>query len=114
MQASFAPGRRCARCRSCSQDTLDLATAFGQAAAVREFLDGMERRTRSEPVCGELLIFGENSNSPDTRPRLTPTDSGIRTLGAEFAGKLRSLAVLVAGLTSNLGVLALVAIIFRQ
>src|SRR5271169_4038535 len=29
---------------------LDLTTASGQAAAVREFLDGMERRTRSEPV----------------------------------------------------------------
>jgi hypothetical protein len=29
---------------------LDLATASGQAAAVREFLDRMERRTQSEPV----------------------------------------------------------------
>jgi putative membrane protein len=38
----------------------------------------------------------------------------IRELGTEFAGKLRSLAVLVAGLISILGVLALVAIIFRQ
>ena len=37
--------------------TLDLATASGQATAVREFLDAMERRTRSEPVCGELLIL---------------------------------------------------------
>jgi len=38
----------------------------------------------------------------------------IRTLGAEFAGQLRSLAVLVAGLISILGFLALVVIIFRQ
>ena len=38
----------------------------------------------------------------------------IRTLGAEFAGKLRSLAVLVAALISILGILALVVIIFRQ
>jgi putative membrane protein len=38
----------------------------------------------------------------------------IRTLGEQYAGKLRSLAVLVAGLISILGVLALVAIIFRQ
>ena len=38
----------------------------------------------------------------------------IRTLGAQYAGQLRSLAVLVAGLISILGVLALVAIIFRQ
>jgi putative membrane protein len=38
----------------------------------------------------------------------------IRTLGAEYGGKLRSLAVLVAGLISILGILALFAIIFRQ
>jgi putative membrane protein len=38
----------------------------------------------------------------------------IRTLGEQYAGRLRSLAVLVAGLISILGVLALVAIIFRQ
>lgn len=38
----------------------------------------------------------------------------IRTLGAEYSGKLRSLAVLVAGLISILGFLALVVIIFRQ
>ena len=38
----------------------------------------------------------------------------IRTLGAQYAGKLRSLAVLVAALISILGVLALVAIVFRQ
>ena len=38
----------------------------------------------------------------------------IRTLGEQYAGKLRSLAVLVAGLISILGVLALVAIVFRQ
>jgi len=38
----------------------------------------------------------------------------IRTLGEQYAGKLRSLAVLVAGLISILGVLALVAIIFHQ
>jgi putative membrane protein len=38
----------------------------------------------------------------------------IRTLGARYAGKQRSLAVLVAALISILGVLALVAIIFRQ
>ena len=38
----------------------------------------------------------------------------IRTLGARYAGQLRSLAVLVAGLISILGVLALIAIIFRQ
>jgi putative membrane protein len=38
----------------------------------------------------------------------------IRTLGSQYAGKLRSLAMLVAGLISILGVLALVAIIFRQ
>ncbi len=38
----------------------------------------------------------------------------IRTLGAQYAGKQRSLAVLVAALISILGVFALVAIIFRQ
>jgi putative membrane protein len=38
----------------------------------------------------------------------------IRTLGEQYSGKLRSLAVLVAALISILGVLALVAIIFRQ
>jgi putative membrane protein len=38
----------------------------------------------------------------------------IRTLGARYAGKQRSLAVLVAALISILGILALVAIIFRQ
>ena len=38
----------------------------------------------------------------------------IRTLGARYAGKERSLAVLVAALISTLGILALVAIIFRQ
>ena len=38
----------------------------------------------------------------------------IRTLGARYAGRQRSLAVLVAALISILGVLALVAIIFRQ
>ena len=38
----------------------------------------------------------------------------IRTLGAQYAGKPRSLAVLVAALISILGILALVVIIFRQ
>jgi len=38
----------------------------------------------------------------------------IRTLGAQYAGKPRSLAVLVAALISILGMLALVVIIFRQ
>jgi putative membrane protein len=38
----------------------------------------------------------------------------IRTLGARYAGKQRSLAVLVAALISILGILALVVIIFRQ
>ena len=38
----------------------------------------------------------------------------LRTLGAQYAGKRRSLAVLVAALISILGVLALVVIIFRQ
>jgi inner membrane protein YidH len=38
----------------------------------------------------------------------------IRTLGAQYAGKKRSLAVLVAALISILGILALVAMIFRQ
>ncbi len=38
----------------------------------------------------------------------------IRTLGAQYAGKRRSLAVLVAALISILGILALVVIIFRQ
>jgi putative membrane protein len=38
----------------------------------------------------------------------------IRTLGAQYGGKQRSLAVLVAGLISILGILALFAIIFRQ
>jgi putative membrane protein len=38
----------------------------------------------------------------------------IRTLGARYAGKQRSLAVLVAALISMLGLLALVVIIFRQ
>ena len=38
----------------------------------------------------------------------------IRTLGAQYAGKRRSLAVLVAAMISILGILALVAIIFRQ
>ena len=38
----------------------------------------------------------------------------IRALGAQYAGKRRSLAVQVAALMSILGILALVAIIFRQ
>jgi putative membrane protein len=38
----------------------------------------------------------------------------IRTLGAQYSGKLRSLAVLVAGLISILGIFALFAIMFRQ
>ena len=38
----------------------------------------------------------------------------IRTLGAQYAGKPRSLAVLVAALISILGMFALVVIIFRQ
>jgi len=38
----------------------------------------------------------------------------LRTLGAEYAGKQRSLAVLVAALISILGVLALIAMVFRQ
>jgi putative membrane protein len=38
----------------------------------------------------------------------------IRTLGEQYAGKLRSLAVLVAALISILGIFALLAIIFRQ
>jgi putative membrane protein len=38
----------------------------------------------------------------------------IRALGAQYAGKQRSLAVIVAALVSMLGVVALVAMIFRQ
>jgi putative membrane protein len=38
----------------------------------------------------------------------------IRALGVQYAGKQRSLAVLVAALISILGILALVAMIFRQ
>jgi|SRR5271167_3048266 putative membrane protein len=38
----------------------------------------------------------------------------IRALGAQYAGKPRSLAVLVAALLSILGVLALLAMILRQ
>jgi putative membrane protein len=38
----------------------------------------------------------------------------IRTLGARYAGKQRSLTVVVAGLISILGFLALVAIIVRE
>jgi putative membrane protein len=38
----------------------------------------------------------------------------IRALGAEYAGKQRSLAVLLAALISILGILALFAMIFRQ
>jgi putative membrane protein len=38
----------------------------------------------------------------------------IRTLGAQYASKRRSLAVLVAALISLLGILALVVIAFRQ
>jgi putative membrane protein len=38
----------------------------------------------------------------------------IRTLGEQYAGRRRSLAVLVAALMSILGILALVVIIFRQ
>jgi putative membrane protein len=38
----------------------------------------------------------------------------LRALGAQYAGKQRSLAVLVAALISICGVLALVAMIFRQ
>jgi putative membrane protein len=38
----------------------------------------------------------------------------IRELGAEYAGKQRSLSVLVAALISILGVLALLAMIFRE
>ena len=39
---------------------------------------------------------------------------GIRELRAEYVGRRRSLAVLVAALISILGILALVVIIFRQ
>ena len=38
----------------------------------------------------------------------------IRALGAQYAGKRRSLAVLLAALISVLGILALLAMIFRQ
>jgi putative membrane protein len=38
----------------------------------------------------------------------------IRALGAEYAGKQRSLAVLLAALISFLGILALLAMILRQ
>ena len=38
----------------------------------------------------------------------------IRALGAQYAGKRRSLAVLVAALISILGVFALLAMIFRE
>jgi len=38
----------------------------------------------------------------------------IRALGAQYAGKQRSLSVLVAALISILGILALLAMIFRQ
>ena len=38
----------------------------------------------------------------------------IRALGAQYAGKQRSLAVLLAALISILGILALLAMIFRQ
>jgi hypothetical protein len=38
----------------------------------------------------------------------------IRAIGAQYAGKQRSLAVLLASLISILGILALVAMIFRQ
>jgi putative membrane protein len=38
----------------------------------------------------------------------------IRELGAEYAGKQRSLSVLVAALISIFGVLALLAMIFRE
>ncbi len=38
----------------------------------------------------------------------------IRALGAQYAGKQRSLSVLVAALISILGVLALLAMIFRE
>jgi putative membrane protein len=38
----------------------------------------------------------------------------IRALGAQYAGKRRSLAVIVAALISILGVVALLAMIFRQ
>ena len=38
----------------------------------------------------------------------------IRALGAEYAGKRRSLAVMLAALISILGILALFAMIFRQ
>ena len=38
----------------------------------------------------------------------------LRALGARYAGKQRSLTVVVAGLISLLGILALVAMIFRQ
>jgi putative membrane protein len=38
----------------------------------------------------------------------------IRALGAQYAGRKRSLAVLLAALISILGILALAAMIFRQ
>ena len=38
----------------------------------------------------------------------------IRSLGAQYQGRPRSLAVIVAGLISILGILALLAMIFRQ
>ena len=38
----------------------------------------------------------------------------IRALGAQYAGKQRSLAMVVAALISILGIVALLAMIFRQ
>jgi hypothetical protein len=60
------------------------------------------------------LVDGEQNSSRRQIPGDLEHRQNIRTLGEQYAGNLRSLAVLVAGLISILGVLALVAIIFRQ
>ncbi len=49
------------------------------------------------------LLFATNENRQN-----------IRSLGAQLAGKRRSLSVLVAGLISILGVIALLSMIFRE
>ena len=79
-------------------------------------LDGLEEQERKNHLIGPrqfavaLVSIGLFSLLLAT----IENRQNIRALGAEYAGKQRSLAVIVAALVSFLGVVALVAMVFRQ
>ena len=79
-------------------------------------LDGLEEQERKNHLIGPrqfavaLVSIGLFSLLLAT----IENRQNIRALGAEYAGKQRSLAVIVAAMVSFLGVAALVAMVFRQ